>query len=209
MKKKEQEIVFTKHTPFLAVDVDVLKNDEGKEFPLGKVTALCRCGKSSNKPYCDGTHEKKGLNEIKSEKRKKDNLKDYAGKDITVHFNLGVCSHNAACVRNLPEVFNVRKKPWIMADNAPVEKVIETIKKCPSGALSYTIDGKKHTAFKEKKEILVQKNGSYQVSGGILLKDDMESEPEIDTHYELCRCGLSKNKPFCDGAHKCTKIDEM
>ena len=208
MKKNDQQIVFTRHTPFLAVDVEILKNEEGQVFPLEKVTALCRCGHSKNKPYCDGSHAAKGLHEIKNEKRKKDNPKDYTGKDITVHFNLGVCSHNAACVKNLPEVFNVRKRPWIMADNAPVEKVIETIKKCPSGALSYTVNGEKHTAFHSKKEILIEKNGPYQVFGGITIKDDLDSRPEIETQYELCRCGLSKNKPFCDGAHKCTKIDE-
>jgi len=207
---KEPKIIFTKHTPFLAVDVDVLKRDDGQEYPLEEVTALCRCGKSKNKPYCDGTHAQEGLNEVKDKNRKiEDKLKDYYGKEITVHFNLAVCSHNAACVKNLPEVFNVRKKPWIMADNAPVEKVIETIKKCPSGALSYTIDGVKYTNFKDKQEIIIQKNGPYQVGGGIEIKDDQGRKPEIDTQYELCRCGLSKNKPFCDGAHKCTKIDEI
>ena len=207
--KKEPSIVFTRYTPMLAVDVESLRSEDGKEYPLEQVTALCRCGKSKNKPYCDGSHNEKGLNEIKSEKRKPDLTRDYTGKDIIIHFNLGVCSHNGACVRGLPEVFNVRRKPWIMADNAPVEEIIETIKKCPSGALSYTIDGIKYTNFKDKQEIVIQKNGPYQVGGGIVLKDDQGSKPEIATQYELCRCGLSKNKPFCDGAHKCTKIDEI
>lgn len=206
--KREPKIVFTKYTPFLAVDVETLRKEDGEQLPLEQVTALCRCGNSSNKPYCDGSHAKNGLNEIKNEKRKADNLKDYYGKEITIHFNLGVCSHNGACVRGLPEVFDVRKKPWIMPDNASVEEIIKVIKKCPSGALSYSIDGVKYTDFREKKEIIIQKNGPYQVCGGIELKDDQESNPEIETQYELCRCGLSKNKPFCDGAHKCTKIDE-
>lgn len=207
---KDQKIVFTKHTPFLAVDVESLTRDDGEVYPLKQVTALCRCGKSKNKPYCDGSHEEEGLNEIKDKDRKiEDKLKDYYGKGITVHFNLAVCSHNAACVKNLPEVFNVRKKPWIMADNASVEKVIETIKKCPSGALSYTVNGVMHTDFRDKKEIIIQKNGPYQVTGGIEIKDDQGTRPQIETQYELCRCGLSKNKPFCDGLHKCMKIDEM
>lgn len=207
---KEPKIIFTKHTPFLVVDLDEIKRDDGEVYPLSQVTALCRCGKSKNKPYCDGSHAKEGLNEVKDPKRKiEDKLKNYHGKDITVHFNLAVCSHNAACVKGLPEVFNVRKKPWIMADNAPVEKVIETIRKCPSGALSYTVDGVTYTNFKEKKEIIIQKNGPLQVGGGIELKDDQGTSPQIDTQYELCRCALSKNRPFCDGTHKCTKIDEI
>lgn len=207
---KEPKIVFTKHTPFLVVDVDTVRRDDGEEYPLNQVAALCRCGKSKNKPYCDGTHAQKGLNEVKDKNRKiEDKLKDYYGKDITVHFNLAVCSHNAACVKGLPEVFNTRKRPWIMADNAPVEKVIETIHKCPSGALSYTVDGVYYSKFKEVKEIVIQKNGPLQVGGGIELKDDQGTKPQIETQYELCRCGLSLNKPFCDGRHRCTKIDEV
>lgn len=208
MEKKPQ-IVFTKHTPFLFLDIDQVKRDDGQVFDLDQVTALCRCGKSKNMPYCDGSHAKEGLCEEKDPKRKiPDQVKDYLGKDITVHFNLAVCSHNAACVKGLPEVFNVRKKPWIMADNAPVEKVIETIKKCPSGALSYSIDGVKYTNFSDNLEVLMQKNGPFQVKGGIEMKDEKATKPEIATQYELCRCGLSKNKPFCDGTHRCTKIDE-
>lgn len=206
---KDQKIVFTKHSPFFAVDVDVLKNEEGKEYPLDQVTALCRCGKSKNKPYCDGSHEEKGLNEIKDKNNKiEDKLKDYFGKDITVHFNLAVCSHIGTCLNNLPEVFNLKKKPWIMADNAPVEKVIDTIKKCPSGALSYTVDGVTYRNFNEKKEIIIKKNGPLQVFGGIELKDDQGSKPQIENQYELCRCGFSKNKPFCDGTHRFIKKEE-
>ncbi len=193
---KEPKIIFTKHTPFLTVDIDEIKRDDGEVYLLNEVTALCRCGKLKNKPYCDGSHAKEGLNEIKDPKRKiEDKLKDYHGKDIIVHFNLAVCSHNAACVKGLPEVFNVRKKPWIMADNAPVEKVIETIRKCPSGVLSYTVDGITYTKFKENKEIIIQKNGPLQVGGGIELKDDQGTKPQIDTQYELRRCALSKTDP--------------
>ncbi len=207
---KDQKIVFTKHSPFFTVDVKTLRRTDGKEYPLDQVTALCRCGKSKNKPYCDGSHEKEGLNEIKDENNViEDKLRDYYGEDIIVHFNLAVCSHNGACIKGLPEVFNVRKKPWIMADNAPVEKVIETIRKCPSGALSYTVNNITYGEFKEKKEIVIQKNGPLQVGGGIELKDDQNTKPQLKTQYELCRCGLSKNKPFCDGTHKCTRIDEI
>lgn len=205
---KKAKIVSTKHTPFLFVGLDQVKRNDGQVYELGPVTAMCRCGKSNNMPYCDGSHERKGLNEIKDPDRKiPDQVRDYLGTEITVHFNLAVCSHNGACTRGLPEVFNVRKKPWIMADNAPVEKIIETIKKCPSGALSYSLDGVRYTDFNEEAQVIIQKHGPFQVKGGIEFEDDLGRKPETTAQYELCRCGLSKNKPFCDGNHVRVRID--
>lgn len=63
--------------------------------------------------------------------------KGYEGKEITVYFDSEVCIHSGHCVRSLPTVFDVKRRPWIEADGAPVEDVMCVVDGCPSGALSY------------------------------------------------------------------------
>ena len=68
----------------------------------------------------------------------KNNLtKNYSNTDITVVWQSGKCIHSGICVKNNPEVFQPKNSPWIKLENSTTEKLIETINKCPSGALSY------------------------------------------------------------------------
>jgi CDGSH-type Zn-finger protein len=201
--------------------VENLQNSKGE--PLSTVTgvALCRCGASNNKPFCDGTHatigfssENKGAENGSGggeEKNKviKDKRKDYAGKKITVHDNRRICSHAAECVNNLPSVFRLNARPWIDPDGANVEEVINTIRKCPSGALSYSIDGIEHRDQNDRNPMVtVSKDGPHIITGGIeLIAGDANNIIQFGDgvskeHYTLCRCGASNNKPFCDGMHK-------
>ncbi|MDR0806681.1 MAG: (4Fe-4S)-binding protein [Enterobacteriaceae bacterium] len=61
----------------------------------------------------------------------------YTGKNIDVYFNTHVCQHSGNCVRGNHAVFDLARKPWILADNASVEEVKRVIDSCPSGALQY------------------------------------------------------------------------
>jgi hypothetical protein len=72
---------------------------------------------------------------------------------------------------------------------------------CPSGALSYTKDGILYKDQDREAGITISKNGPHRVVGGVELKDSKGSKPESKEHYTLCRCGGSKNKPFCSGQH--------
>lgn len=63
--------------------------------------------------------------------------KTYTGKDVNVSFDSELCIHAAECVKGLPAVFDVNKRPWISPDGATKEEVIEVVKRCPSGALEY------------------------------------------------------------------------
>jgi CDGSH-type Zn-finger protein len=175
--------------------------------------ALCRCGSSKNKPFCDGTHSVVGFSSAnkvveENEDKKitiKDKRRDYAGKKIVVHDNRKICSHAAECVKNLPSVFRLNSRPWINPEGSNVNDLIDTIRKCPSGALSYSIDGVEHRDPVEHRDatITVLKNGPYHITGGIeLIGDDIQfGEGASKEHYTLCRCGASENKPFCDGQH--------
>lgn len=106
--------------------------------------ALCRCGRSENKPFCDGTHVRVGFSSDKIGGPNPDRRDDYAGKTITIHDNRAICSHAGFCTDGLPSVFRMSTEPWIDPDGATAEKIIETVRKCPSGALSYSIDGVEH-----------------------------------------------------------------
>lgn len=187
--------------PYLVSDLKNFKDANDKELPINEPMALCRCGHSANKPYCDGTHFKIGFVGEKDSDRVTDRVDEYEGAGITIVDNRGVCSHAAYCTDTLPNVFKLGEEPWIDPDGAPVEEIIELIKRCPSGALSYKIDGVRHQAVGGPPSAQVTKDGPYRVRGGVGLDDDQDSEPETPDHFTLCRCGESKNKPFCNGAH--------
>jgi len=193
--------------------VDNLQDSKGEPLSTIRGVALCRCGASKNKPFCDGTHGtigfsslNKTLHENDNEKRIKDKRRNFFGKEITIHDNRKICSHAAECVDNLPSVFKLNERPWIDADGARIQEVINTIRKCPSGALSYSIDDIEYRDPEEKRNpmVTVSKNGPYHITGGIeLLGEGVEfGEGASMEHYALCRCGASENKPFCDGAHR-------
>lgn len=187
--------------PYLVTNLENFKNSAGEAIKTKPVMALCRCGRSDNKPFCDGTHLKIGFCGDKSEDRVPDKVDNYVGKEITIHDNRGVCAHAGYCTKNSPAVFNVEKEPWIEPDAERADKTAKTIKMCPSGALSYTKDEILYKDQDRKASIIVSKHGPYYVVGGPELKDPAGSVPESKEHYTLCRCGRSPNKPFCDGTH--------
>ena len=94
-----------------------------------------------------------------------------------------------------------KEKPWIVPDAASRDEIIATVKKCPSGALSYTVDGKLYDKFSNWTGIEVTADGPYHVEGAVEIEDPTGMTPPNQDHYALCRCGASKNKPFCDGEH--------
>jgi len=98
-------------------------------------------------------------------------------------------------------VFKYGSEPWIDPDGAGVEAIIETVRKCPSGALSYALGGVEPQATVRAPGITVTKDGPYAVVGAIPLTGQVAGENAATECYALCRCGGSKNKPFCDGTH--------
>ncbi len=126
---------------------------------------------------------------------------NYIGKKITIHDNRGICAHAGYCTDNLAAVFSLEREPWIDPDGATVDEIIETIKKCPSGALSYTVENVEHRDQDRDPMVTVTKDGPYAITGGIELLEQTLGEGASTEHYTLCRCGGSKSKPFCDGSH--------
>lgn len=176
-----------------------LSNSAGEMVATAAQFWLCRCGGSGNKPFCDGTHARNGFVSARQSDPARRNTKVYTGEHITVHDNRSICAHAGVCTAHSPAVFSMTAKPWIDAGAEEVAKIVATIQMCPSGALAYSIDGELQEHAGREPRILITKNGPYAVVGGPQLKGD--AAPVSGEHYTLCRCGQSKNKPFCDGAH--------
>lgn len=63
--------------------------------------------------------------------------KEYSNGEVTVVWKSELCIHSAICAKGLPEVFKPRERPWVKIDSATTDTIINQVKKCPSGALSY------------------------------------------------------------------------
>lgn len=198
--EKKVSITPTPNGPYIVKDLKNFKNQKGK-IETKEVMALCRCGGSANKPFCDGTHNKINFSSAKLEGRVKDKRESIVGKKITIHDNRGICAHGGYCTDGLPSVFHYREEPWIYPDSGTVQDIINTINKCPSGALSYSIDDVEYKDRDGDPGIFVSPDGPYVVSGKPELEKTERLEGVSTEHFTLCRCGGSENKPFCDGTH--------
>ena len=124
--------------------------------------------------------------------------KNYEGKDIDVSFDGALCIHARECVTCLPTVF-VANAPgqWIQPDEASAEEIAALAHNCPSGAIQYhRKDGATDETPPDVNRVKVRENGPLAFHANISL--DGES---AGCRLTLCRCGASKNKPYCDGAH--------
>jgi CDGSH-type Zn-finger protein len=198
--KKTPTITPTLNGPYAVTELETLANQKGK-IDTKETMALCRCGGSANKPFCDGTHAKIGFVSAKLEGRVADKRDSYVGEGITIHDNRGICAHAGRCTDGLPSVFRLKQEPWIDPRGSSTKEIVETIGRCPSGALSYTVDGVEHRDREGAPAIFVSPNGPYVVTGGPTLADTPRGDGASLEHFTLCRCGGSKNKPFCDGSH--------
>lgn len=162
--------------------------------------ALCRCGASKNKPFCDGSHNEIGFDSQPSDERTPDELREFEGRNVTVHYNRLLCSHAGECGK-LEAVFNPSRRPWIMPDNGDVDDIIRVVTNCPSGALSHSLPGQSPQHFVEgARGISIEQDGPYRVTG-VPLTSARPAAGACPDKYVLCRCGASKNKPYCDGTH--------
>jgi CDGSH-type Zn-finger protein len=187
--------------PIVAKGVSRLAGPDGESIDAKPVMALCRCGASKNKPFCDGSHNEVGFDSRPSEDHEPDRVRVYEGAHISVHYNRLLCSHAGECARRLKSVFDPSRKPWVVTDNGSADEIMAVVEACPSGALRYSLTGQapRH-AVADGPCIAVEKAGPYRVTG-IPLATARLAEGASSDKYVLCRCGASKNKPYCDGTH--------
>jgi len=181
---------------------------DGASIEMPPKAFLCRCGGSQNKPFCDGTHKRNGFSGDKDPERVPDQGDDYVKGNLTIHDNRGACAHSGHCTDNLASVFRLGTEPWIDPDGATAEEIVAVIGMCPSGALSYSVDGEERRERGGPSTIAFAPGGPYVVSGGADLDGAQLPVGATTDHMTLCRCGASQNKPFCSGRHWDVTFDE-
>ena len=194
-------IALQENGPLIVNALRRLRTADGEEIAVTQKIALCRCGGSATKPFCDGTHKKNGFSGAREAPAAAATRDAYRGIKITIYDNRAICAHSARCSDNLAAVFKYGAEPWIDPDGAGIDAIIETVRKCPSGALSYAIDGIEAQPAERSPGITVTKDGPYAVVGNVALTGQAADDLSASECYTLCRCGGSKNKPFCDGTH--------
>lgn len=195
--------IMPKENGSLAVqNVDIFIGPDGEALDAQPAMFLCRCGKSANKPFCDGSHRAAGFSSETRDMTARDRDFAYPGTSVEVHFNKLLCSHAAECGSRLSAVFDPAQKPWVQPDAGSAEDIAAVVRACPSGALRHGAPGAppRHEVG-DAVRITVDRNGPYRVEN-IALEADNWGATQSPRKYVLCRCGLSKNKPFCDGTHR-------
>ena len=132
-----------------------------------------------------------------------DITKKYTNGQVTIVWKPDSCIHSKLCWTGLPEVFNPRERPWVKPEAATTQQIIEQVSKCPSGALSYYMNGEEENNSQTAVESIVEvaPNGPLLVYGNITVKDSAGNETRKHKVTAFCRCGASANKPYCDGSH--------
>lgn len=153
----------------------------------GLTTEMCKLALNSN-PHMD----------IKNIR------KEYTNGELTVVWQPAKCIHSEVCVKTLPHVYNPKEKPWIRVQEATTKDLKAQIDRCPSGALTYFLNGQESSTSSDQlknTKIKVIPDGPLLVEGDleVTLKDGSTAKHENITAF--CRCGASSNKPYCDGSH--------
>jgi CDGSH-type Zn-finger protein len=187
-------------------DGDPLKWERVGEYPIQESYALCRCGQSKKKPYCDGTHEKIGFDGTEEADFKNfiDQADAIEGPNLTMIDAENFCATARFCHR-AGGTWGLTEK----SDDPKLKKIaIEEACDCPSGRLvAWDKNTEKAIEPKFEPSISLTEAPYRKISGPLWVKGNIPIESANGTTYEkrnrvtLCRCGKSRNKPFCDGTH--------
>ena len=204
-------IIAAKNGPYLVTNVAAVRTPLGERLTLPPQLALCRCGASALKPFCDGTHATSGFTDDKDPKRVPDQRDTYLGEQVTIFDNRGICQHSGLCSDRLATAFRTKEEPFVAPSGARMDELVRAVRDCPSGALSLAFDQVEARDLADwhgtrDQEIEITQDGPYRVTGGLPLADSAGADVpraagSSREHYALCRCGHSQNKPFCSGMH--------
>ena len=132
-------------------------------------------------------------------------LQTYPAGHITVTFDPNLCVHSAKCLAGLPAVFDVGRRKWIDVDAASAEDIAATIDRCPSGALKYRLPDGRTAAVAVPPPpaavITLTTDGPLLIEGRVRVETAGGEVVREAERVALCRCGGTRNQPFCDGSH--------
>ena len=175
---------------------------KGQVLRSGGNYALCRCGKSGNKPFCDDTHEDLGFEGTESSDHgpTANRQKTYVGTNISIKDDRSLCTHAGFCGTQITNIWKMIEQT---DDTAIRSQVIAMVERCPSGALEYSIEPYAQSIEPDLPVgVSVTTDGPLWVSGEIAVEMSNGDVLEVRNRVTLCRCGASTRMPLCDGSHK-------
>ena len=186
---------------------------KGTSYPTDKEpTALCRCGHSKNKPYCDGSHLKADWypEMTAPEEPLLDAAEAFQGPEVSLTDNQSYCAFARFC--------DAKGRVWNLVGMDGKEARELTIREanyCPAGRLS-AWDNETQQPFEPHydpslaliEDPAIHRSGPLWVRGGIPISREDGYTYEVRNRVTLCRCGESGNKPFCDGTHASFKFKD-
>lgn len=128
-------------------------------------------------------------------------LQTYATDAITVTFDPTRCIHAAECIRTAPAVFDSRRRRWIKPELGDPDLIVTAVHRCPTGALSYALPNG-HNEGADASSIRPARDGPLYLRGEIRVETEDGRVIAEGLRMALCRCGATKNAPFCDGSHR-------
>ncbi len=147
------------------------------------------------------------------------NNRQYTNGEITVFWKPETCIHATICFMKLRKVFNPAKRPWVDMSGASTEEIIKVVDQCPTDALTWKWNKDLTDAEKTRPkgeaaadevvptpvtDVMIIENGPAIIKGKFKVTDGTGKLIETSGQIAICRCGASRNKPFCDGTHHVT-----
>ena len=210
-KAGDPTITLVPNGPLIATNVELVTDWLGTPQAPSRLGALCRCGRSTTKPDCDASCLRDGFDDGKDSKRVPDRRDTYQGEQVTVFDNRGICQHSGYCTDRLANVFHTEGDTFVTPSGGRMDEIINAVRACPSGALSYALGRNENRTHVDRDGtrpagIEITRDGPYRITGAIALVASDGSPVEraegaSHEHYALCRCGQSRNKPYCSGMH--------
>ena len=165
-----------KDGPYLATNIPVVRASLGERLSLPPQLALCRCGASAMKPFCDGTHATSGFTDDKDPGRVPDRRDSYPGEQVTIFDNRGICQHSGLCTDRLGTAFRSSQEPFVAPSGGRMDELVRAVRDCPSGALSLAFDDVEARDLADwhgtrEQVIEITQDGPYRVTGGLPLAD--------------------------------------
>jgi CDGSH-type Zn-finger protein/uncharacterized Fe-S cluster protein YjdI len=126
----------------------------------------------------------------------------YETDAIRVHWDSSRCIHTGICLRTLPSVFDVERRPWVDLSDADVDAVAEAVARCPTGALRYErLDGADGERPERPTLVFAIEDGPLLMFGDLDVRTPSGERITREARLSLCRCGMTRNQPFCDNSH--------
>jgi CDGSH-type Zn-finger protein/uncharacterized Fe-S cluster protein YjdI len=126
----------------------------------------------------------------------------YETHSIRVHWDSSRCIHTGICLRRLPAVFDTSARPWVDLSAADADAVADTVSHCPTGALRYErLDGAEQEEPSRPTVVLPIEDGPLLVVGDLDVRWPDGEQITHENRLTFCRCGMSRNQPFCDNSH--------